>query len=103
MRDLKLLFEILIDSLKKGWKKYYCNDGICGEIYNLRNCDIINACEAYLLDLHIRRNKPHAYLHKEFTENVYWTGRTYWWTIMDGCPEAREIRIEFLTKLKDSL
>lgn len=103
MRSLKTLLEIVIDSLEQGDKKHYYNNGICGELKDLLRNGKIDTFEHPVVEDYIYENKPSKFKHKEFFTNDYWDGDMYWWQLMQVKPETRQIRINFLTKLKAEL
>lgn len=105
MRNIKELLQIVIDSLKDDDKPYFYNFGICGELDDLHDSNILGSDEYELLFVTIRKNKPSIIGGKfqHFTESKYWNGQdsAFWWPQMDRCPESRQIRVDFLNQLKD--
>lgn len=101
VRKDKELIQVVIDSLKLGYKKSWNSHGICGEIWDLKHFGFITHDEYFRLNQLIQANKPtETNEFKEFIQNIYWKGRAFWWNDMSTYPETREIRIAYLKKLK---
>lgn len=107
MRDIKTLLQIVIDSLKETKEKqsYGYGRGICSEALGLAYDGFINENERILIDKYIRQNNP--FFNKRFsrfTKTPYFLQLSpFYWSRMDKHPETRQIRIDYLTQLKDSL
>lgn len=102
MKTLKELLTIIIDSLTNDT----CTGnrtGICAELRVLQIISKITVDEADKLNTFIYFNKPDVNQHNEFTRNECWIGEDYWWKSMKVSSESRQIRIDFLTKLKNEL
>lgn len=105
-RDISTLLQIVIDSLKLGHKENYYNYGICGEVENLKNKGIIDYYEESILLKFIHNNRPNGNnKFKKYTQSIGWVkySTTWWWKMMSDMEETRQIRIDFLTDLKNSL
>lgn len=101
-RTRKQLLQIVIDSLKKGDKNGWTNNGICGEIYDLYNYDELSPKEREVLINLIEKYKPtRRNQFKSFTENAHFTASfsSWWWTKMQDSEAGREQRILFLQKI----
>lgn len=99
-RTREQLLQIVIDSLKKGRKRGWINNGICGEIEDLRYDEVISRGEADILGDLIKKYKPtKRNKFKSFTENPHFIGGAWWWTKMQESEVGREQRILFLQKI----
>lgn len=103
MRTVKELFQIVIDSLKKGDKEYYYNNGICGEINDLFKYHIITFHESRLLMNVLKLNKPCGNQYPKFYYSEDWVGGAWWWDFMHTQPKTRQIRIAFLEEVIKNL
>lgn len=99
-RTRKQLLQIVINSLKRGRKKGWINNGICGEIEDLKDDEVISRREAEILRDLIEKYKPtQRNKFKSFTENPHFTNGAWWWTKMQESEVGREQRILFLQKI----
>lgn len=79
------------------------NRGICAVLQYLDNNKTISRKTFKITNNFIRANKPNNVQHQEFTKNIYWIGGMFWWYPIRSKNETRQIRIEFITKLINSL
>ncbi len=107
-QTLKKYFEIAKEYLSNGG--YTFESGICEILGVMYGKEIITYTEKGILLKYLEANKPtkrNAY--KEFTQNEYWLNNDspmtscFWWTRISETPKAKQIRIDYLTKLIDNI
>ncbi len=112
-----LILENIKTLLKNERSFNYGNYGICGIISHLYNNDNITNEEKIQLKDFLGKNKPNPdNQFKEFCDNKFWVDRLlslnqqnvyagYWWLPIYSYPnnETRQIRIDYITKLIETL
>ncbi len=102
------IFENVKEILINNDLRLFC--GICGVVADLLDNDKINRKEYKASINLLNRNKPKPNNQfKEFIENEFWSNTTlpieddFWWLPIHRCSETRQIRVDYLTKLIETL
>lgn len=96
-RSLKILYTILLESLKAGDKPSYFNSGICGEIEDLLDDGLMTIQEREKLNDNIKFHKPSNHKRfRRFTKIADYKPDGWWWERMRLDPKMRELRIEYI-------
>ncbi len=78
----------------------YFQTGLCRIAKLLDSNDRCTENEKYQILDYLHKNKPTIdNQYKEFTTSKFWINSIYWWYSMDVEDGAKQIRIEYLTKL----
>lgn len=103
-RTLLELCAILLNSLKEGDKEGWFNNGLCREIDDLFEYEIITWGEREKLIYLIKTKKPTARnKFKDFYKNPLFINGRWWWELMRLEPLARQERIRFIEAVIVSL
>ena len=82
----------------------YTQFGICAVISNLYNKNFISSTQKFAILKFLEQNRPTATNQfQEFLILKYWLDESYWWLPIWQDPETRQVRINYLTKLIESL
>ncbi len=96
-RLIKLL-ELLKKDLING--NPYDQTGMCSAIVFMYKKNLLSYAESEELEIYIHKNKPTSVnQYAEFTNSQYWVDFFYWWKPIDEEPNAKQIRLDYLTKL----
>ena len=101
-RSLKVLYTILLESLKSDRERTTC--GVCGETMYLRDSSVITRSEEEKLDYHFSEQHPSKNSRfSKFMKHPLWTGDSYWFVPMYRYgivnKEAVQVRIELVTAI----
>ena len=96
------LLELLKVYLTRGRTRH--QSGICKEITKLYENGSCSYTEYKALQRFIFKNKPNSFNQfKHFTYSPYWINDEYWWITIHRISETKQLRIQFLDELINSL
>lgn len=95
------LFERVKENLINDTNLQY---GICAVIHELFNKEFVSSTQKFELLRFLQKNRPTARNEfKEFLIYEYWLDESYWWLPIWLQPATKQVRIDYLTKLIESL
>ncbi len=78
--------------------------GICLALYYIVQQNLISSTERNIFKRFLYNNKPtEKPKYNEFRQNEYWIDALHWWRTINREPKTKQIRIDFLKKLKSNL
>lgn len=96
------LLELLKTYIIRGRTRH--QSGICKELTKLHEYGSCTYPEYRALRRYLFCNKPNSFnQYKHFTNSPYWINDEYWWYPIQRIEETKQLRIDFLNELINSL
>jgi len=100
MRELKELYGILLESLEKGDKEGWINNGVCGELDDLAGNRIITRTESIAVSGHFKTCHPSLNpLYKKFKRSKFYVNDMWWFVRMKRFKGGRNVRIRLVKEI----